>query len=203
MKKMKDPYEVLGVPKNASQEQIKAAYRELAKKYHPDKYQNNPLADLAEEKLKDINEAYNILTSSLGGGSSSYESSGSYGGSYSYEDSSEFNAARIHINRGNLMAAETILRRSDVRNAEWYFLNGMISMRKGWYDQALSEVQQAVSMDPDNYEYRNALDTIMRQQNVYRNAAYGRGYSRNDDLCCTMCQAYLCFDCLCGDGSCM
>ena len=58
---MKDPYEVLGVSPGASEEEIKKAYRDLARKYHPDNYQNNPLADLAQEKMKDINEAYDAL----------------------------------------------------------------------------------------------------------------------------------------------
>ena len=56
-----DPYEVLGVRQGASEEEIKAAYKELVKKYHPDKYQNNPLSDLAEEKLQEVNEAYDML----------------------------------------------------------------------------------------------------------------------------------------------
>ena len=56
-----NPYEVLGVPENASEEEIKKAYKELVKKYHPDKYQDNPLADLAEEKLQEVNEAYDML----------------------------------------------------------------------------------------------------------------------------------------------
>ena len=55
---MRDPYEVLGVSRNASQEEIKKAYRELSRKYHPDSYANNPLADLAEEKFKEVQEAY-------------------------------------------------------------------------------------------------------------------------------------------------
>ena len=59
---MKNPYEILGVSKNATDEEIKKAYRELARKYHPDNYQNNPLADLAEEKMKEINEAYAVLS---------------------------------------------------------------------------------------------------------------------------------------------
>ena len=70
---MKDPYEVLGVPHGASQEQIKKAYRDLARKYHPDNYTDNPLADLAQEKMKEINEAYDTLTK--GGGAA--QSSGS------------------------------------------------------------------------------------------------------------------------------
>ena len=75
---MKDPYEVLGVPHGASEEEIKKAYRELARKYHPDNYANNPLADLAQEKMKEINEAYATLTK--GGGSQS--ASQPYGGTY-------------------------------------------------------------------------------------------------------------------------
>ena len=72
---MKDPYEVLGVSPGASEEEIKKAYRDLARKYHPDNYQNNPLADLAQEKMKDINEAYDALTkkrSSTGPGAGGY-----------------------------------------------------------------------------------------------------------------------------------
>ena len=65
---MRDPYEVLGVSPNASDEEIKRAYRELARKYHPDNYQNNPLADLAEEKMKEVNEAYDAITKSRSGG---------------------------------------------------------------------------------------------------------------------------------------
>lgn len=56
-----NPYEVLGVSENASEEEIKRAYKKLVKKYHPDRYQNNPLADLAEEKLQEVNEAYDML----------------------------------------------------------------------------------------------------------------------------------------------
>ena len=65
---MRDPYSVLGVSPNASDEEVKKAYRELARKYHPDNYQNNPLADLAEEKMKEINEAYETITKQRSGG---------------------------------------------------------------------------------------------------------------------------------------
>ena len=74
---MRDPYEVLGVSRNASQEEIKKAYRELSRKYHPDSYANNPLADLAEEKFKEVQEAYQQI---MNGQAESY----SYGGSQSY-----------------------------------------------------------------------------------------------------------------------
>lgn len=58
---MNDPYAVLGVSSSASEEEIKRAYRDLVKKYHPDNYANNPLADLAEAKMKEVNEAYDAI----------------------------------------------------------------------------------------------------------------------------------------------
>ena len=80
---MTDPYQVLGVKPDASDDEVKRAYRELARKYHPDNYQNNPLADLAEEKMKEINEAYDAITRMRGGGSSGgYQSQGAYRGGY-------------------------------------------------------------------------------------------------------------------------
>ena len=79
---MNDPYSVLGVSPNASDEEIKKAYRELARKYHPDNYQNNPLADLAEEKMKEINEAYEAIQKQRSGGGGSYQSGSSSSGGY-------------------------------------------------------------------------------------------------------------------------
>ncbi len=71
---MRDPYSVLGVKPDASDQEIKKAYRELARKYHPDNYVDNPLADLAEEKMKEVNEAYEAIQKqrSGGGGSGGY-----------------------------------------------------------------------------------------------------------------------------------
>ena len=80
---MRDPYSVLGVSQNASDQEIKKAYRELARKYHPDNYVNNPLADLAEEKMKEVNEAYEAIQKQRsGGGGYQQQSSGYYQGGY-------------------------------------------------------------------------------------------------------------------------
>ena len=114
---MKDPYSVLGISQSASDDEVKKAYRELARKYHPDNYQNNPLADLAEEKMKEINEAYDSITKMRSGGnrgnSGTYQN---YSGGYSQSSYSNYSGndpsyGRIRnlINSGNLDAAEQML----------------------------------------------------------------------------------------------
>jgi len=180
-----NPYEVLGVSENASEEEIKKAYKELVKKYHPDKYQNNPLSDLAEEKLQEINEAYDMLMKGRGSGAG-------YSGS-----SADYQAVRRYIDAGNLAAAEQILNSTKDRSAEWFFLSGMLSYRKGWYDDALNKLKTANDLEPGNMEYSQAYGRIINMGGQYQNQAYGRGYGQNDDMCCQALQCYICADCCC------
>lgn len=189
-----DPYEVLGVRKDASDEEIKAAYKELVRKYHPDKYQNNPLADLAEEKLQEVNEAYDMLMKNRSTGGSYSGGNSGYGQS---SGASDFNQVRRDIDNGNLGAAEQALNRSSNRNAEWFFLSGMVSYRKGWYDDAINKIQQACNMDPYNQEYSRALGQLMNVGRNYQNTAYGRGGSSADDIFCQALQCYCCADVCC------
>ena len=119
---MNDPYSVLGITPQATDDEVKQAYRALARKYHPDNYVNNPLADLATEKMKEINEAYEtIRTQRKNGGAgtagASYGGSyGSYGGSYgSYQgQASNLARARMAIAQGNLNLAEELLNAYDL-----------------------------------------------------------------------------------------
>lgn len=195
-----NPYEVLGVPENASEEEIKKAYKELVKKYHPDKYQDNPLADLAEEKLQEINEAYDMLMKNRGSASSGSYSYGNYGtgtgngGGYGTPD---YMAVRRYIDAGNLTAAENILNSTKDRSAEWFFLSGMLSYRKGWYDDAINKLKTANDLDPNNMEYSQAYGRIINMGGAYQNQAYGRGYGNSNDMCCQALQCYICADCCC------
>ena len=190
---MKDPYEVLGISKGASQEEIKKAYRKLAKKYHPDNYANNPLSDLAEEKFKEINEAYEQLMN--GAGSGSYQSASS---SYQGEGGSG-NFARIRnlIQMGQLDEAERQLDQIGTRSAEWFFLKGSLFMRRGWHQQGLNFIQQAVNMDPANPEYRAALNNYVSRTQQYRNVGYGMGRTPGGASACDCCQGLICADCCC------
>lgn len=200
---MKDPYEVLGVSRNASDSEIKTAYRDLVKKYHPDNYANNPLADLASEKMKEINEAYDAITKGRSGqsaGSSGSYQSGYQGGyqSYSYGGSNtSYAQVRSYINANQLDAAESLLSTAANRDAEWYYLMGSIAYRKGWLDEARQHYQTACAMMPGNYEYQNALRTVQGGYTPYRSA----NYQRSDmDQACEICNALLCLNCLCGGG---
>ena len=193
---MNDPYSVLGVSSSASDEEVKRAYRELVKKYHPDNYSNNPLADLAEAKMKEVNEAYDAIVKMRTQGG--YQSAGGYGGhsaqnnSY-YSGSPAFVQVRQLLNQGNLMEAERILRGSRANSAEWYYLMGVVSYRRGWMDDARQNFMTACNMDPGNMEYRQAMNNMGMQAN---RGAYNGG---NDmaNLCTTM----LCLNCLCNSCS--
>jgi molecular chaperone DnaJ len=199
---LKNPYEVLGIREGAGEEEIKKAYRELVKKYHPDQYQDNPLSKLAEEKLREINEAYDYLMKNMSSGSGgSYSGGGPYSGDTSYgrsEGGSDFfNQVKSHINSGNISLAEDMLDSSRSRPAEWFYLKGLIFMRKGWYDEAYTHIQRAVNMDPSNYEYRSALNRMDASFNAYRTNPFNKARYRNEPDLCTICQCLWCSDCCC------
>lgn len=192
-----NPYEVLGVSENATEEEIKKAYKELVKKYHPDRYQDNPLADLAEEKLREVNEAYDILMKQKASKSTTSYNYGYGGGSTGNGGTPDYMQVRRYLDANNLNAAEAILNGTRDRSAEWFFLAGMLSYKKGWYDDAVNKLRTATDMAPSNVEYRQAYGRLAAMGGQYQNQAYGRGYGTNDDLCCQALQCYICADCCC------
>ncbi|MBP3359667.1 MAG: J domain-containing protein [Clostridia bacterium] len=190
-----NPYEVLGVPEGADEETIKRAYKELVKKYHPDKYVNNPLADLASEKLKEVNKAYDMLTNKSGS-SGSYGGgySGGYsGGSYSGSGQSGFRDVRMLINMRNYASAMAMLN-SLPHTAEWNYLMGLCKINTGMYDAGINFIRTAVSMDPTNAEYRATLNNIENRNTTYRQ--YNTGSSCMGDPC-SCCTNLICADCCC------
>ena len=188
---MTDPYSVLGVDPNASDEEVKKAYRDLARKYHPDNYQNNPLADLAEEKMKAINEAYDLIQKQRGGAGGAYSSQYG-GGSYSSQGTDPvFARIRSVINAGDLDQAEQLLDETANHGAEWYFLRGFIAYRRGWLDEAMQNYQIACQMDPGNIEYRQALALLQRSG---RAPGSGMGQPSSGMDCCT---TLICLDWMC------
>jgi len=199
-----DPYQTLGVSHDASDEEIKKAYRDLARKYHPDNYVNNPLADLAQEKMKAINEAYDTITKqrASGGSSGSYYAgnSGSYSGnssgSYSTGGSGQYSRIRQMIQAGNLDGAEQALRSMNASTAEYYFLMGSIAYKRGWYDEARQNFQTAAAMEPGNPEYQSAMNQMRGAGRFYRTGG-GMNTNPNDCSGCDMCTGLLAADCCC------
>ena len=201
---MNNPYKVLGVSPNATDEEIKKAYRALARKYHPDNYVGNPLADLVEEKMKEINEAYQAIQEERARGGSSFRTSSGaasdtshdFGGDYT-QNSTRFLEIRRMINAGQIAEAETILSNMAEadRNAEWNFLMGCVKFRRGWYYDAQKFLETACYMAPNNLEYQRMLQKI--NQSAHN---YGTGYRTSGsehDPCCSICGTLLCADCLC------
>lgn len=206
---MRDPYEVLGVPSSATDEEVKKAYRNLARKYHPDNYHDSPLADVAQEKMKEINEAYEEVQSMRKNGGAGQSSYGGYGrnpygqnpyGGYGGDPA--FARVRMSIAQGELNLAEELLNAMSDHNAEWNFLKGAICYRRGWMDEAKRYYETAVQMNPNNPEYRRALDILEGQGTTYRPNGYGNRSTAvfGGDACTRICGALICVNCLASAG---
>ena len=196
---MDDPYKVLGLSPDASDEEVKKAYRRLAKQYHPDL---NPGDPVAAKKMQEINAAYEQITkerSGRGSTSGGYRQS-TYGGygSQSYAGGTVLQQVRYAIQIGDLSRAEALLAGYSDHNAEWNFLKGAVCYRRGWMDEAKRYYQTACQMDPDNLEYQRALDYM---ENGPRQAYTPGGTTFGTDLCSSnLCLPMCCLWSLCGGG---
>ena len=194
---MKNPYEVLGISPSATNEEVRDAYRALAKKYHPDNYVDNPLADMAEEKMKEINAAYDeilrIRTEQKNSEkeekrNTGYTNYGAYG--------SQTAKVRRAINDGDYDLAEKLLNEVEQRerDAEWFFLKGLVLLHGDYYFDAMRYINRACELDPNNQEYKTLRDNLNTQSK-----AYGEPTSRQGAGCgiCDICSFLICLDCMC------
>ena len=216
-----DPYKVLGVSPDASDEEIKKAYRDLTKKYHPDL---NPGDERAAQKMHDINAAYDAIKNgtaqqqSYGGGAGAQQAYGTYnwagfGGFNPYTwyqeqarqawptERSEYTAARNFIR--NRMYNEALTALSGVpaveRDGRWYFLSGVAKMYQGNKIAALEDARRAVELDPDCEEYQNLLQQLESGGDFYtRYSSDYQGGLNMDRLCMTLCASQLCCGPACG-----
>lgn len=220
-KMISDPYKVLGVSPNASDEEVKAAYRKLAKKYHPDL---NPGDQYAAQKMNEINAAYEQIKNPQPqndagpGGNGAYGAYGPFGGAYGYGagygyggayqeqdyERNEIKAARNYIRSRHFQEAVNAL--SGVpqgqRDGEWYYLSAIANYNMGNRVSALDSAKRACSMEPGNMQYRQLLDQIEHGAQVYESSGEGFGFRGIDlgggKLCWSLCVANALCNMCCG-----
>ena len=209
---MNDPYIVLGVDRHASEDEIKKAYRNLSRKYHPDANINNPNKAQAEERFKEVQQAYDAIMkerqqgASFGyGSSSSYGSYGNSGGGYGgfANESNEMRAAANYINSRHFREAINVLNSIDVRDrgAEWYYYMARASEGVGDLVHAKEFINQAVAIQPGNFRYRQFQQHLEMGNMWYetRGMAYERPYAGVNQWCISMILLNLfCNLCCCG-----
>ena len=194
-----DPYKVLGVSPDASDEEIKQAYRRLAKKYHPDRNQGS---EEAAKKMQEVNAAYEQIKNpekaqqeqhTYGYGGYGYDPFGGYGRYQQRETGDTYQeSAYKYILYGRFREALNVLSNSTERNARWYYLSALANDGLGNQVTALEHIRRAVSMEPDNMEYLHALEQIENGGAAYRRQAGSfRGFDMRGIPCANLCLCYL------------
>ena len=208
----RDYYEVLGVDKSVSEDELKKAYRKMAKKYHPDL---NPGDQEAARKMQRINAAYEQIKNpeafrqsqqQRGHGDYGYYGYGDpFGGyqqqSYGGQTGDQYQqAAYNYIRFGRYREALNTLGSSQKRDARWYYLSALANDGLGNQVTALEHIRRAVSMEPDNPEYLRVLDQMENGGAAYRQTAGGfRGFTMGADPCMNLCLCWL-FNLFCCGG---
>lgn len=214
-----DPYKVLGVPQDASDEQIKKAYRALAKKYHPDV---NPDDKEAERRMNEINAAYDQIKNPQqapggtygGAGTGGWDPFGGFGGfggygSSRYSDTSNeptaFRAAMNYIRTNHFQEALNALSEvpSGERNARWYYLCALAHYGLGNRIAAIENAEMANGMEPGNHEYQTLLNELKTGGSFYRTYSQGFPTARFNGSMFFWCIAvnlltFFCRFCACG-----
>ena len=183
-----DPYKVLGVSRDASDEEIKKAYRRLAKKYHPDL---NPGDAEAARKMQEVNAAYEQIKEPDKASQTGYGYD-PFGGYRSSGGTSYASAAAQYIRFGRYREALNVLAQESNRNGRWYYLSALANNGLGNQVTALEHIRKAVSMEPDNMEYLRALDAIEHGGEAYqRQAENFGGFTMRSSFCSNPCLCFL------------
>lgn len=186
-----DPYKILNVSPNATDDEIKKAYKQLSKKYHPDANINNPDKAHAEEMFKNVQQAYQVIMKQRTSGNS-YDTYGTYGreqNTYQQEGDSYLRAAISYLQSGYYREARNVLDGMSNRNADWYFYSAQAHLGLGNQMEAMEDAKHAVSMNPNNYNYQVLLNRIQNGNGWYetRSRQYGTPYESGANFCLDLC----------------
>ncbi|MGN0335748.1 MAG: DnaJ domain-containing protein [Lachnospiraceae bacterium] len=206
---MFDPYQILGVTREASDDEIKKAYRSLSRKYHPDANINNPNKAEAEEKFKQVQQAYDQIMKEkeqgVFGGFSGYGFGGSQsqqaaGGGSDYEN--YMRAAANYIQNHHFKEALNVLNAMQERNAMWYYYSAIANHGIGNNVAALEHAKNAAAMEPNNFQYRQLVSQMEGGGSWYREmqSPYTEYRSTGSDLCCKLCIANMMCNLCCPGG---
>lgn len=176
---MLDPYQILGVDRNASEDEIKKAYRKLSRQYHPDANINNPNAALAEEKFKQVQQAYEQIMKERELGSQYHDYGnpfGTYGNPFQgrgqesqSEEDIRLQAAWNYINAGHYKEAWNVLNSMESRSGKWYYFAAHASRGVGNNVNALEYAQKACALEPNNIEYVRFVEFLQNGGQWYQN----------------------------------
>lgn len=211
---MRNPYLVLGVKEDATNDEIKTAYRALSRKYHPDANINNPNKEAAEEKFKEVQQAYEQIIKERENGNAGYSRYG-YGSSRGFQNNTEregyggseeyvfhMRAAGTYINNGHYEEAWNLLRSMKERNALWYYYAGTANAGLGNNVQALDFAKMAYNLEPGNLKYQLFLQQLQAGGSWYRDmqSPYGETGTGGGGLCLKLCFWNLVCNLFCGGG---
>ena len=177
---MNDPYSILGVTRGATDKEIKKAYREKSRKYHPDSYTDESQKAWAENKFREVQEAYNqIVDERSGKNRQQYGGYGGYGGgsqqNYTEEDQ-HLMAAMNYIRARRYNEAINVLNSMENRSARWYYFSSIANQGLGNNVVALDYARRAVEMDPGNQEYQQYYNQLQNGGTMFSGNPFGGGY---------------------------
>lgn len=195
---MNDPYKILGVSRDATNEEIKKAYRKLCKIYHPDVNADSPNKAQMEEKFKEIGKAYQDIMDERSG-----KKQDSFSGFDSSQSDARLRAAATYIQRGYFKEAINTLNQITDRNAMWYYLSAIANARVGNNIMAREYAKTAYNMDPTNDAYRRLYASMNGEGGYYRSyrqagESYGRRVDIDTDYCIRCCAANIILNLCCG-----
>ena len=220
-----NPYEVLGVSRNATDDEIKKAYKKLSRKYHPDANVGNLNQKAYEEKFKEVQQAYQIIMDQRQGkgqqaqyqdpwGFGGFGGFGGYGYGYGGQqaqgaaesmDEQYMRSALNYIQNGYYREGLNVLEQVKERKGQWYYYSAIANYNIGNNAVALEHAKIACSFEPNNYYYATLLNQLQGGESRYqqRSAGYGGNPSmrRGNSYMGQLCGTFLCVSLCCGNGA--